>query len=206
MALRQPSRARLTFTMTVIAVIAAGAMGSNVGRQFVDAGNVVLTNLDGRSDETRKRAHEAGMIHASWTDIIQKADIILSIIPPRDAFAFAERVLAEFQTTERVNKDSLVVADCNAVNVVTIKKVAALLSTSPIIFIDACIIGGPPSGDYVPTFYGSVDDPGQQGLILFKEVIGKSGIKVKILSGNGAGIGDASALKMSYAVSISLQI
>ncbi|KAF8813703.1 6-phosphogluconate dehydrogenase C-terminal domain-like protein [Phlegmacium glaucopus] len=185
--------------MTVIAVIAAGAMGANVGHKLVDAGNVVLTNLDGRSDATRKRAHEAGMIHASWTDIIQKADIILSIIPPRDALAFAGRVIAEFQATERVDKDSLVVADCNAINVVTVKEVAALFSISPIIFIDACIIGGPPSGDYVPTFYGSADDPGQQGLTVFKDVIEKSGIKVRILSGDGTGIGNASALKMSYA-------
>lgn len=72
-------------------------------------------------------------------------------------------------------------------------KVAALFSTSPIIFLDACIIVGPPSGNYVPTFYGSADDPDQQGSILFKDDIEKSGIKVRILSGEGAGIGDASA-------------
>ena len=192
--------------MAIIAVIAAGAMGANVGRSLVDAGNIVLTNLDGRSDATRKRARDAGMIHASWADIIQKADIILSIIPPKDALSFAEQVLAEFQGTERVDKAPLVVADCNAVNVVTVKKIAALFSTSPIIFLDACIIGGPPSGDYVPTFYGSADSADQQGLTLFKDVIEKSGIKVTILAGDGAGIGDASALKMSYAASIDLQI
>jgi len=185
--------------MTIIAVIAAGAMGANIGRKLVDAGNIVLTNLDGRSDATHKRARDAGMIHASWTDIIQKADMILSIIPPRDALSFAEQVLEEFQGTERVNKAALVFADCNAINVVTVKKVGALFSISPIIFLDACIIGGPPTGNYVPTFYGSADDPDQQGLILFKDVIEKSGIKVRILSGDGAGIGDASALKMSYA-------
>jgi len=185
--------------MTVIAVIAAGAMGANVGHKLVEAGNIVLTNLDGRSDATRKRAHEAGMIPASWTEIIQRADMILSIIPPRDAVSFAERVLIEFQATQRVDKDPLVFADCNAVNVVTIKKIATLVLTSPIIFLDACIIGYPPLDDYVPTFYGSADGPDQQGLTLFKDVIGKSGMKVRILSGDEAGIGDASALKMSYA-------
>ena len=192
--------------MTVITVIAAGAMGANVGRKLVDVGNIVLTDLDGRSDATVKRAHDAGMIHASWTDIIRKSDMILSIIPPKDAFSLAERVLAEFQGTERVDKAPLVFADCNAVNVDTIKKIAALFSTSPIIFLDACIIGGPPSGDYVPTFYGSADVLDQQGLAPFRDVIEKSGIKVRVLSGDGAGIGDASALKMSYAASISLQI
>ena len=192
--------------MTVIAVIAAGAMGANVGQKLVDAGNIVLTDLDGRSDATRKRAHDAGMIHASWTDIIRKADMILSIIPPSDAFSFAERVLAECQGTERINKAPLVFVDCNAVNVVTIKRTAGLFSTSPIVFLDACIIGGPPIGDNVPTFYGSADVLDQQGLALFKNVIEKSGIKVRILTGEGAGIGDASALKMSYAASLSLQM
>jgi len=185
--------------MTVIAVIAAGAMGSNVGRKLVDAGNIVLTDLTGRSDTTVKRAHDAGIIHATWTDIFRKADIILSIIPPKDAFIFAEKVLAEFQGTGRVDKAPLVFVDCNAVNVDTTKKTAALFSTSPIVFLDACIIGSPPSGDYVPTFYGSADVLDQQGLTLFKNVIENSGIKVRILSGDGAGIGDASALKMSYA-------
>ena len=50
--------------MTIIAVIAAGA---NVGRKLVHAGNVVLTNLVGRSDAAHKRARDAGMINASWT-------------------------------------------------------------------------------------------------------------------------------------------
>lgn len=190
--------------MTVVAVIAAGAMGASVARKLVDAGNIVLTNLDGRSDATHKRAHDAGMIHASWTDIIQKADMILSIVPPRDALPFAERVLAEFQGTERANKAPLVVADCNAINVSTIKRVAAVFATSPIIVVDGSIIGTPPREGYVPTFYGSADD--QQGLTLFKDVLETSGIRVKTFCGDGAGIGDASALKMSYAVSISFQI
>ncbi|KAF8160908.1 6-phosphogluconate dehydrogenase C-terminal domain-like protein [Crassisporium funariophilum] len=185
--------------MAVIALIAAGAMGSNVGRKLVEAGHIVLTNLDGRSDATRKRAHEAGMLDASWSDIIQRANIVLSVIPPSEAVSFAERLLAEFGSTKRAEIGPLVFADCNAVNVVTIKKIAALFSQSPIIFIDACIIGGPPTGDYVPTFYGSADQEDQSGLESFEGAIGKSGIRVRILSGDGAGIGDASALKMSYA-------
>ena len=187
--------------MPIVAIIAAGAMGANVGRKLVEAGNVVLTSLEGRSEATRKRAQEAGMVDASWTEIIETADVLLSVIPPKDAVSFGERLLLEEQSAHRSNKEPLVFADCNAVNVVTIKKIAGLFSNSPIVFIDGCIIGWPPSGTSVPTFYGSADPGQEKGLELFKNVIGKSGIKVRILSGEGAGVGDASALKMSYAVS-----
>lgn len=184
-----------------IAVIAAGAMGANVGRKLVEAGNLVLTNLEGRSNATRDRAREAGMVDASWGDIVQKADIVLSIIPPRDAVSFAERLLREHDAVDKPGKAPLVFADCNAVNVVTIQAIAALFTNSTIRFIDGCIIGGPPSGTYVPTFYGSTD-PGDEGALeLFEGVVGTSGIRVRLLNGEDSRIGNASALKMSYAVS-----
>ena len=63
----------------------------------------MLTNLDG------KPARDARMIHASWTEGRYAKN--------HCALAFAERVLAKFQATERVDKDSLVVADCNAINI-----------------------------------------------------------------------------------------
>ncbi|KDR75310.1 hypothetical protein GALMADRAFT_249330 [Galerina marginata CBS 339.88] len=139
------------------------------------------------------------MVDASWTDIIQKADIVLSVIPPRDAVSFAERLLREFNLVKRVHKDPLVFADCNAVNVGTIKNIAALFSDTPITFLDACIIGGPPSGNYVPTVYACAEPIDEQGLRQFEKAVSKSGIKVRVLSGEGTGISDASALKMSYA-------
>jgi len=176
-------------------------MGANVGRKFVEAGFTVLTNLEGRSEATRKRAIEAGLTDASWPDIIQRSDIILSIIPPRDAVSFAEHLLKEFNTTKRPDsKDSLIFADCNAVNVDTIKSIAAIFAGTPIAFIDACIIGGPPTGTYVPIFYGCADPQTVSELKKFEGTVRESGIRVKVLDGEGAGISDASALKMSYAV------
>ncbi|KAF4620945.1 hypothetical protein D9613_000327 [Agrocybe pediades] len=186
--------------MSVIALIAAGAMGANVGRKFVEAGFTVLTNLEGRSEATRKRAEEAGLTDASWPDIIRQADLILSIIPPSDAVSFATHLLEEFNATERPDsKDPLIFADCNAVNVVTIKHIAGLFTGTPITFIDACIIGGPPAGSAVPIFYGCADPKDVSGLTKFEDTIRKSGIRVRVLDGEGAGISDASALKMSYA-------
>ncbi|KAF8200735.1 hypothetical protein BJ912DRAFT_921356 [Pholiota molesta] len=183
----------------VIAVIAPGAMGANVGRKLVEAGNIVLTSLEGRSDATRERAKKAGMVDASWSDIVRKSDIVLSIIPPRDAISFAERLLKEYDSANRLPENPLVFADCNAVNVVTIRHIATLITASPITFLDGCIIGGPPSGNYVPTFYGSTDPGSERGLKLFEDIVGGSGIKVRVLNGDGSRIGSASALKMSYA-------
>ncbi|KAH9485198.1 hypothetical protein JR316_0002105 [Psilocybe cubensis] len=185
--------------MSTIALISAGAMGANVGRKFVEAGFTVLTSLEGRSEATRKRAHDAGMIDASWTEIIQRSDIIMSVIPPRDAVSFAQRLLKEFTSVPRASKEPLIFADCNAVNVVTIKSIATLFLRTPITFLDGCIIGGPPSGNYVPTIYASADPARAKELNQFRDAVKQSGIKARILNGDGSGIGDASALKMSYA-------
>ena len=72
---------------------------------------------------------------------------------------------------------------------------------SGIKFIDASIIGGPPDGVYKPTFYASAQSEEQEILEKFV-TLSNYGLKVKALRGEGSGIGDASALKMSYAVGL----
>lgn len=189
--------------MTTIAVIAAGAMGSAIGRRLVQGGCTVLTNLDGRSEGTRKRAIEAGMKDASYKEISQQASWVLSILPPSDAFSFAEKFLAESQSASSspgAGNHGLTFVDCNAVNPNTVKRIAGLFADSsrPIPFVDAGIIGGPPQEGYDPTIYASAGDSELLGR--FAD-LSKYGLVISTLKGEGAGIGDASALKMSYAVS-----
>jgi len=67
------------------------------------------------------------------------------------------------------------------------------------VFVDGCIIGGPPSAPsvtpaYDPTFYASGAAGAVEG---FASVMREGGLKVTTLQ---AGVGDASALKMGYAV------
>ena len=90
-----------------------------------------------------------------------------------------------------------------AVNPTTVKRIAALFAGTPIKFVDAGIIGGPPQGDYDPVFYASASPEDQRELDEFAS-LKQWGLNVKTLKGEGAGIGDASALKMSYAVRITL--
>ncbi|KAJ7502842.1 6-phosphogluconate dehydrogenase C-terminal domain-like protein [Mycena galericulata] len=183
--------------MSNIAIVAAGAMGAAVARVLTRNGCKVLTNLDNRSEETRRRAHEAGMQDASFKEIGATCGWILSILPPSDAFALAEKFLQESAASARsAGTPAPIFVDCNAVSPGTVHRIAGLFADSPSKFIDAAIIGGPPHGDYAPTFYASSNE---ESLLDSFVALSKYGLKITALKGEGAGIGDASALKMSYA-------
>lgn len=183
--------------LPVIAIIAPGAMGSAVAKRLTTAGLTVLTNLDGRSPASRSRAHDAGMQDVPLSDIPLKANWVLSILPPSDAVAFAQK-LKDAYSQLTVNRP-LAFADCNAVSPETVKRIAQTFVGTTISFVDAGIIGGPPKGEYDPVFYASANP---EDLSVLDEFVGlsKYGLKVSALRGEGAGVGDASALKMSYAV------
>ncbi|KDQ62257.1 hypothetical protein JAAARDRAFT_30149 [Jaapia argillacea MUCL 33604] len=187
-----------------IAVVAAGAMGAAVGHQLTKAGCTVFTNLDGRSEATRRRARDAGMQDVPLSHLASQSNWVLSILPPSDAYSFAERFLEEYQrskgtrASQKETDVTLCYADCNAVNPETVKTIAGLFAGTGIKFVDAGIIGGPPREGYKPTFYAS-SDPSDTGVLEEFVELNQYGLKIVPLKGEGAGVGDASALKMSYA-------
>jgi len=169
-----------------IAVIAPGAMGSAVARNLVAHGARVLTSLAGRSEATAQRAAAAGMIEATDAEIAA-ADIVLSIVPPGEAVALAERLAAII--TER--RTSPIVVDCNAVNVATVERVASIMTAAGVRFVDGAIIGLPPKpGAPGPRFYVCGDHAGE--LAVLRDL----GLDLRVVAG---AIGAASALKMSFA-------
>lgn len=169
-----------------IAILAPGAMGSAVARRLGEHGAHVLTSLTGRSEDTAKRAADAGMIAAEDSEIAS-ADIILSIVPPGEALATAERLAAAI--ARRGTKP--VVVDCNAVNVETVRKAERIIASAQARFVDAGIIGFPPQpGNKGPAFYLSGEHAKQVAVL--KEL----GLDIRIIDGP---VGAASALKMSYA-------
>ena len=95
-----------------VAIIAPGAMGSAVGRRLSAHGVRVLTSLTGRSIATVRRAEMTGMINVD-DDAIAQADVILSILPPNEAFALAERFAGPLSRASH----KAIFADCNAINV-----------------------------------------------------------------------------------------
>ena len=172
--------------MPVIAVIAAGAMGSAVGRVLVEHGAEVRTLLAGRSPGSVARAAASGMQSVDMAGIAA-ADVILSIVPPGDALSLAEQLAPALQHA----KPDLIYADCNAVSPQTVKLVEAAVAPSGIRFVDAGIIGGPPKpGSAGPVFYASGEHAA--GLTL----LAQHGLTVKLLDGP---VGAASGLKMRYA-------
>jgi len=182
-----------------LAIIAAGEMGAAVAGRLARAGCMVYTDLDGRSEATRRRAKEVGMHDAPLDDIVVKADWILSILPPRDAFSLAEKVRdAAARQSRQGGTSPLVFVDCNAVNPETVKQIAGVFAGTGINFIDASIIGGAPKDGFDPTFYASAEPENKHILNSFS-ALSEYGLKISLLTGEGAGVGDASALKMSYA-------
>jgi putative dehydrogenase len=170
----------------LVAVIAPGMMGAAVGKRLVDHGLKVLTSLKGRSAETSARAKSAGMLAASEEEIVA-ADFILSILPPGDAVALAQR----FAPALSASNSKPVYVDCNAVSPRTAERIAAVIAPSGSPFVDAGIIGAPPKGnDAGPRFYAS--GPAAPRFAALKEY----GLDVRVLGGP---MNAASAMKMSYA-------
>ncbi|TFK92052.1 6-phosphogluconate dehydrogenase C-terminal domain-like protein [Polyporus arcularius HHB13444] len=179
-----------------IAIIAPGGMGAAVAHRFTKSGCTVLTTLEGRSPASIERAKAAGMEDASLAVIAQRASWVLSILPPSSALSFAEQFKKAYDDASP--KSKLAFVDCNAVSPETAKRVARVFDGSAVRFVDAGIVGGPPTDGYDPAFYASVD-PGDSELLDQFIALGKWGLRVMPLRGEGAGVGDASALKMSYA-------
>ena len=109
-----------------IAVIASGMMGSGVAGRLTQHRVSVLTTLAGRSADSVARAEAAGMKDVPDADIA-KADIILSIVPPGDALALAERLAPHLAAANR----KPIYVDCNAVSPATVARIAAVDSALP---------------------------------------------------------------------------
>ena len=170
----------------VVAVIAPGMMGAAVGKRLVDHGLKVLTSLAGRSAETAQRATAAGMVSASDKEIAA-SDFILSILPPGEAVALAQR----FAPALTASNSKPVYVECNAVSPPTSARVAAVIAPTGSPFVDAGIIGSPPKpGDAGPRFYAS--GPHAPRFATLKPY----GLDVRLLDGP---VSAASAVKMSYA-------
>jgi 3-hydroxyisobutyrate dehydrogenase-like beta-hydroxyacid dehydrogenase len=169
-----------------VAIIAPGNMGAGIGRRLTENNVTVLTSLAGRSEDSARRAREAGMQPVEERALAE-ADFLMSIVPPGDAFGLAER-LAPLLTA--ANKKPVYV-ECNAVSPPTMLKIAEELATTGCQFVGAGIIGPPPKpGSTNTRIYAS--GPSAKDFAKLNEY----GLIVRVLEGP---LTAASALKMSYA-------
>jgi 3-hydroxyisobutyrate dehydrogenase-like beta-hydroxyacid dehydrogenase len=169
-----------------VAIVAPGNMGAGIGRRFADNGVRVLTSLAGRSAASAKRAEAAGMAGLDDAALV-RADFLLSIVPPGEAVAFAERMAPHLASAAA----KPVFVDCNAISPETVARIATIIAPTGAAFVDGGIIGAPPQ-------------PGTKGTVLYVSgeavsrvlALGAHGLDVRVVAG---GVGAASALKMSYA-------
>lgn len=174
-----------------LAIVAGGAMGSAVARRLTRNGLAVLTSLDGRGPESRARSEAAGMRHADDAEIAARADLFLSIVPPAEARALAQRFAGPIRAAGRAPDRPLVYADCNAVGVADAEAIARTIEAAGGVFCDAAIVGLPPRDEEPgPTFYAC--GRGAEAMA----GLGAHGIAVARLD---APVGAAKALKLSYA-------
>jgi 3-hydroxyisobutyrate dehydrogenase-like beta-hydroxyacid dehydrogenase len=120
---------------------------------------------------------------------IAGCDFILSVLPPGDAVALAQRLAP----TLTASNSKPVFVDCNAVSPPTAERIAAAIAPTGAPFVDAGIIGQPPTpkpADPGPRFYAS--GPAAARFATLR----RYGLDIRVLDGP---VTAASAVKMSYA-------
>ena len=75
-----------------IAVFHPGAMGSKLAAQLVVAGHEVHWVPEGRSEASKARAEEAGLISTPFAQAVERAEVVLCSCAPQGAVDVAKQV------------------------------------------------------------------------------------------------------------------
>lgn len=174
----------------IIAIIGVGEMGAAVGKRLLLSGARVRVSLRGRSSESAARVRKAGLDAVNDdAALVRDANFVLSIVPP----GVAVEVAKQFRDALAAASVLPVFVDCNAVAPATARRIGDVLGQSGCSYVDAGIIGGPPSEDLSkpgPRFYASGTHAREFA------ILNNYGLDVAVLDGP---IGAASGLKLSYA-------
>lgn len=171
--------------MTVLGILHPGSMGAAVGAQARLQGAEVLWCPEGRSSASRERALRYGFAAVSdLGEMTERADVILGICPP----AHAEEVAAAVAT----HSFSGVYVDGNAISPASMASISAAMVRTGATVVDGSVIGSPPSESKTTRLY--LSGPAE-ALTPVASLFSGSAVRVHLLPG---GIGQASALKLSY--------
>lgn len=120
-----------------IGILYPGEMGSTFGKLLADGGFQVVTTLQGRSDRTRRLCHNAGLrVLDCIRDVIQRSDILISLVTPGAAVDVARNVAALVESPAR----RLTYIDANSVSAATAVEISQILQVASVDFVDACIL------------------------------------------------------------------
>jgi 3-hydroxyisobutyrate dehydrogenase-like beta-hydroxyacid dehydrogenase len=166
---------------TSVGLLHPGAMGAAIGRVLRDRGIEVCWASEGRSDASRIRAEEAGLIDVGTVRaVLDRCAFVLSVCPP-DAALDVAKLAAGYDG---------VYLDANAVSPATARGIADILAPAATM-VDGGIIGPPPqsAGDTRLYLSGPAADRIQ------RQFAGTA-VDARIISQE---VGAASAVKAAYA-------
>jgi 3-hydroxyisobutyrate dehydrogenase-like beta-hydroxyacid dehydrogenase len=166
--------------VTAIGLLHPGEMGSAIGAALAERGHQVLWASAARSEATAKRAEDAGLIDVGSAEVLaERSDVILSVCPPHAASDVAAQVAGA----------SALFVDANAIAPATARTIAAGRYAER--FVDGGIVGPPPRTAGTTRLYLSGSRAAEAA-----ELFAGTRVDTIIVSRE---IGDASAVKMTYA-------
>ena len=171
-------------TPRTIGILHPGEMGVAVGATLDNSGHDVFWTSEGRSAETHRRAAAAGLKDAGTVaTLCRKCDAIVGVCPPEFAEAMAHQI-------GDYGFGGLYI-DANAVSPEKVLRIGRMIEAGGARFVDACIIGLPPSTRGETWMYLS-GPYAQEAAACFTA----GPLEGEVLDGE---IGKASALKMVFA-------
>jgi len=172
--------------LRAVGLLSPGDMGHVIGERLIGHGLPVLTCLEGRSVRTQGLAAKAGIKEVpTYSDLITKTNMILSVMVPGEAVNAAKKVADTLHFTG----ESTVYVDLNAVAPATGKEIDEIIRGAGSRYVDASIIGGPPRPGTKTKFYASGPDVAEF------EKLREYGLDVRSL---GNEVGQGKGIKMVY--------
>lgn len=174
--------------MKRVGILSIGEMGYHWARLLASHGVEVLTYDKGRSEVTTRRAANAGVRTVpSLRRLLVESDLIVSLVVPLAAKRVAAKVA---KALAKLDKKDLLYLDANAISPMTAGEIARLLSPTPAVFNDGCIIGSAAKLAQGTVIY--LSGPQVDRL----QILAEYGFSIRVL---GQEIGQASAFKVVYA-------
>jgi len=123
---------------STIGILYPGEMGSSFGKLLCETGSRVITTVEGRSPRTHRLCHESGLsVVDSLAEVLERSDIVISLVSPGAAFSVARDVAANLDASSR----SLLYIDANSISPMTVAQISEALSHVTMDFVDASIFG-----------------------------------------------------------------
>jgi 3-hydroxyisobutyrate dehydrogenase-like beta-hydroxyacid dehydrogenase len=166
--------------MATVGLLHPGEMGAAMGRVLRARGHEVLWASSERSEATSQRAAAAGLRDVRSVEALaERSDVIFSVCPPHAAKEVARATLGS----------KALLVDANAIAPATAREIAAERDGSG--FVDGGIVGPPPQTSGTTRLY--LSGPGASSVA---DLFEGTAVDARVVS---ATVGDASAVKMTYA-------